>query len=60
MDGNLGKPVRNVYTAGWASHGAKGVLATTMYDAYEVADRFLSDHAEGHIRRWNRTFLHSR
>ncbi|KAG8970506.1 NADPH-adrenodoxin reductase [Tulasnella sp. 425] len=36
--------VKNVYTSGWASHGAKGVLASTMYDAYEVADRLLSDH----------------
>ncbi|KIO25248.1 hypothetical protein M407DRAFT_93005 [Tulasnella calospora MUT 4182] len=38
------KLVKNVYTSGWASHGAKGVLASTMYDAYEVADRLLSDH----------------
>ena len=35
--------VKNVYTSGWASHGAKGVLATTMYDAYEVGDRIMAD-----------------
>lgn len=40
-DGSL---VRNVYTCGWASNGAKGVLGTTMYDAYDVADLMISDH----------------
>lgn len=38
--GNL---LKNVYTSGWASTGAKGVLATTMMDAYTVAQTLLSD-----------------
>ncbi|KAF8216548.1 hypothetical protein K438DRAFT_1747758 [Mycena galopus ATCC 62051] len=33
-----GRVVRNVYASGWAANGAKGVLATTMMDAYAVAD----------------------
>lgn len=46
IDGILGETVKNVYTSGWASHGAKGVLATTMYDAYDIADRMISDHLQ--------------
>ena len=38
--GNL---LKNIYTSGWASTGAKGVLATTMLDAYNVAQTLLSD-----------------
>ena len=38
-----GSVLRNVYTSGWASTGAKGVLATTMMDAYDVARTLLSD-----------------
>jgi len=38
-----GKVLRNVYTAGWASTGAKGVLATTMMNAYDVVQTLLSD-----------------
>ncbi|KAG8907514.1 NADPH-adrenodoxin reductase [Tulasnella sp. 403] len=47
VDGSVNEVVRNVYTSGWASHGAKGVLAATMYDAYSVADRLLADHVGG-------------
>lgn len=32
-----GKPFRDVYSTGWASMGARGVLATTMMHAYGVA-----------------------
>ncbi|KAG8958594.1 NADPH-adrenodoxin reductase [Tulasnella sp. 419] len=39
-----GQMVNNVYTSGWASNGAKGVIATTMYDAYSVADLLIADH----------------
>ncbi|KAG9026396.1 NADPH-adrenodoxin reductase [Tulasnella sp. JGI-2019a] len=46
IDGILGDTVKNVYTSGWASNGAKGVLATTMYDAYDIADRLISDHIQ--------------
>ena len=38
-----GNVLRNVYTSGWASTGAKGVLATTMLNAYDVAQTLLSD-----------------
>ncbi|KAK6992274.1 mitochondrial NADPH:adrenodoxin oxidoreductase [Favolaschia claudopus] len=33
-----GRVLHNVYASGWAANGAKGVLATTMMDAYAVAD----------------------
>ena len=38
-----GNVLRNVYTSGWASTGAKGVLATTMMNAYDVAQTLLLD-----------------
>ncbi|KAJ7155375.1 hypothetical protein C8R43DRAFT_999564 [Mycena crocata] len=38
-----GHAVRNVYAAGWAATGARGVLATTMMAAYGVADAVLQD-----------------
>lgn len=41
-----GDVLRNVYTSGWASTGAKGVLATTMMNAYDVAQTLLSDACE--------------
>ena len=44
---NLGNPVKNVYASGWAATGAKGVLASTMMDAYAVADQILEDVDEG-------------
>ncbi|KAI1787479.1 ferredoxin/adrenodoxin reductase [Ganoderma leucocontextum] len=39
-----GRVVRNVYASGWAAMGARGVLASTMMDAYSVADTVLRDH----------------
>ena len=39
--------MRNVYASGWCANGAKGVLATTMMDAYGVADTILSDIMSG-------------
>ncbi|KAI0631733.1 FAD/NAD-P-binding domain-containing protein [Trametes polyzona] len=39
-----GRIVRNVYASGWAAMGARGVLASTMMDAYAVADTILQDH----------------
>lgn len=39
-----GRVVRNVYASGWAAVGARGVLASTMMDAYAVADTILRDH----------------
>lgn len=38
-----GKLVKNVYASGWAAMGAKGVLASTMMDAYAAADTVLGD-----------------
>ena len=38
-----GIPLRNMYASGWSANGAKGVLATTMMDAYAVADTIMSD-----------------
>lgn len=38
-----GLPLKNVYGSGWAANGAKGVLASTMMDAYAVADTIISD-----------------
>ncbi|KAI0698003.1 FAD/NAD-P-binding domain-containing protein [Cytidiella melzeri] len=38
-----GKAVRRVYASGWAGIGARGVLATTMMNAYGVADRILGE-----------------
>ena len=40
------------YTSGWAATGAKGVLASTMMNAYGVADTIVSDWA---ANGWNKT-----
>ncbi|KAI0822091.1 FAD/NAD-P-binding domain-containing protein [Trametes gibbosa] len=42
-----GRIVRNVYASGWAAMGARGVLVSTMMDAYMVADSILRDHFPG-------------
>jgi len=36
-----------VYASGWAASGARGVLASTMLDAYAVADAILGDSHTG-------------
>lgn len=38
-----GSVLKNMYASGWAANGAKGVLASTMIDAYAVAGTILSD-----------------
>lgn len=38
-----GRCVSNVYASGWAANGARGVLASSMYDAYDVADTMVAD-----------------
>ncbi|KZT03109.1 FAD/NAD-P-binding domain-containing protein [Laetiporus sulphureus 93-53] len=47
VDGHVidseGLTVRNAYASGWAATGARGVLASTMIDAYAVADVILRD-----------------
>jgi adrenodoxin-NADP+ reductase len=40
---HTGTILKNVYTSGWAATGAKGVLASTMMNAYGVADTVISD-----------------
>ena len=47
MIGADGRVVRNVYASGWAAMGALGVLASTMMDAYAVADTILRDRFPG-------------
>ncbi|KAF9482864.1 FAD/NAD(P)-binding domain-containing protein [Pholiota conissans] len=42
-----GSLVRNAYASGWASTGAKGVLASTMMNAYDVADTIIADWMDG-------------
>lgn len=39
----VGKIIPNVYASGWAATGAKGVLASTMMNAYMVAETILAD-----------------
>ena len=34
---------KNTYASGWAATGAKGVLASTMMNAYGVVDTIISD-----------------
>jgi adrenodoxin-NADP+ reductase len=38
-----GATLKNVYASGWASTGAKGVLASTMMNAYDVVDNIIED-----------------
>ncbi|KAG8691075.1 NADPH-adrenodoxin reductase [Ceratobasidium sp. 423] len=38
-----GTAVRGVYASGWAANGARGVLASTMWNAYSVAEKILGD-----------------
>ncbi|CAE6441974.1 unnamed protein product [Rhizoctonia solani] len=40
-----GTVVRGVYASGWAANGARGVLASTMWNAYSVAEKILGDAA---------------
>ncbi|KAG6336034.1 hypothetical protein ID866_3050 [Astraeus odoratus] len=47
-----GAAVPNMYASGWAANGAKGVLASTMIDAYAVADTILSDIIPGVDKIW--------
>ncbi|KAF4621978.1 hypothetical protein D9613_009062 [Agrocybe pediades] len=41
--GSNGSVIRNLYASGWASTGAKGVLASTMMNAYHVASTIIND-----------------
>ena len=44
---DAGRALRRVYASGWAATGARGVLASTMLDAYAVADTILTDYQSG-------------
>ncbi|KAF7983765.1 hypothetical protein HWV62_18962 [Athelia sp. TMB] len=41
-----GEQVRGTYASGWAAMGARGVIASTMMDAYSVGDTIAADLAE--------------
>lgn len=38
-----GEPVSHLYATGWIRKGSQGVIASTMMDAFEVADKILQD-----------------
>jgi len=40
---STGATLRNVYASGWASTGAKGVLASTMMNGYDVVNTIIGD-----------------
>ncbi|CAA7263849.1 unnamed protein product [Cyclocybe aegerita] len=44
---STGTTLRNVYASGWAATGAKGVLVSTMINAYGVADTIVADWQKG-------------
>ena len=44
-----GETLSNLYASGWAATGAKGVLASTMLDAYGVADTIVKDWEAGSL-----------
>ncbi|CBQ70444.1 related to NADPH:adrenodoxin oxidoreductase precursor, mitochondrial [Sporisorium reilianum SRZ2] len=47
IDPSTLKPIRGAYVSGWLARGPNGVIATTMMDAYSVADVVLADlHAD--------------
>lgn len=41
-----GRIAQGIYTSGWVKRGPTGVIASTMYDAFETADRILYDYEE--------------
>jgi len=42
-------PVSGVYASGWVKRGPTGVIANTMYDAFETGDRIVSDWTGGEV-----------
>jgi len=42
-----GEAVPGVYTSGWVKRGPTGVIASTMYDAFETADAIVNDWITG-------------
>ena len=43
VEGQNGRAIKHLYGSGWAASGAKGVLASTMMDAYNVAETIADD-----------------
>lgn len=43
LDPTTSTPIPNAYVSGWLARGPTGVIATTMMDAYSVADLILDD-----------------
>lgn len=43
IDSSTKNPIPNTYVSGWLARGPSGVIATTMMDAYGVADVILAD-----------------
>ncbi|KAG0633615.1 hypothetical protein HOY80DRAFT_896227 [Tuber brumale] len=42
-------PVPGVYASGWVKRGPTGVIASTMYDAFDTGDRIVSDWTGGEV-----------
>ncbi|ODQ77011.1 hypothetical protein BABINDRAFT_68159 [Babjeviella inositovora NRRL Y-12698] len=42
--------IKGLYTSGWIKNGPKGVIATTMLDAFLVGDLILHDLANGRLK----------
>lgn len=40
-----------MYSAGWVARGPVGVIASTMQNAYAVADVIIEDHVQGQARQ---------
>lgn len=52
IDPSSNDPIPGAYVSGWLARGPNGVIATTMMDAYGVADVILSDlHSASNGRR---------
>lgn len=43
--------VPGLYSAGWVARGPVGVIASTMQNAYAVAQVIIDDHLQGQTRR---------
>jgi adrenodoxin-NADP+ reductase len=48
-----GEVVPGVYTSGWVKRGPTGVIASTMYDAFETADAIVNDWVTGERKFMN-------
>lgn len=44
-----GREVPGLYAAGWVKNGPTGVIATTMFDSFEVAETMINDFNHGKI-----------